>query len=271
MKFSELFSTHKPLIACIHLLALPGSPRYGGSMKKIIETAVREAEIFSKNGIDGLIVENFRDNPFYPDALPPATVAAMTAATQEVVKVFSGPVGVNALRNDASAALSIAVASEARFIRVNIHVGAAITDQGIIEGKAHETLRLRKILNDQILIFADVAVKHASILGNRTIIDETKDLSTRGMADAIIVTGKQTGVEANLEEINNVKENTTLPVLIGSGITDRNIREYFSLSDGFIVGSFFKKDGIADNGIEEHRIQKLITTYRSIKQSNGLN
>jgi membrane complex biogenesis BtpA family protein len=206
----------------------------------------------------------------YPEALPPATVATMTAATQEVVKVFSGPVGVNALRNDASAALSIAVASGARFIRVNIHVGAAITDQGIIEGKAHETLRLRKILNDQILIFADVAVKHASILGNRTIIDETKDLSTRGRADAIIVTGKQTGGEANPDDIKKVKENTTLPVLIGSGITAQNLKEFFSLADGFIVGSFFKKDGIADNGIEEHRVQKLSSTYQSLKQSNGL-
>jgi hypothetical protein len=270
MKFSELFSSHKPLIACIHLLALPGSPGYGGSMKKIIETAVQEAEIFSKNGIDGLIVENFRDNPFYPDALPPATVAAMTATTQEVVKVFSGPVGVNALRNDASAALSIAVASGAHFIRVNIHVGAAITDQGIIEGKAHETLRLRKMLNDRILIFADVAVKHASILGNRTIIDETKDLSTRGMADAIIVTGNQTGGEANPDDIKKVKENTTLPVLIGSGITDRNIMKYIGLANGFIVGSYFKKDGIAKNSIEKHRVQRLSATYQSLKQSNGL-
>jgi hypothetical protein len=268
MKFNELFTTPKPLIACIHLLPLPGSPRYGGSMKEIVETAVREAAIFNQYGCDGLIVENFRDNPFYPDDLPPVAVAAMTVATKEVVQVFKGPVGVNALRNDAKSGLSIAVASGARFIRVNVHTGAALTDQGIIEGKAHETLRLRKMLDEQILIFADVAVKHASTLGNRTIEDETKDLATRGMADAIIVTGNQTGGQANPEEIIKVKISTDLPVLIGSGITNQNLREYFNLADGFIVGSFFKKDGIAENEVEEERVHKLATAFELLRQSN---
>lgn len=267
MNFKDLFPTRKPLIGCIHLAPLPGSPGYAGSMKKVIETAVWEAELFNKYEIDGLIVENFRDNPFYPDNLPPETIAAMTAVTQEIVKVFPRRVGVNALRNDARAALAIATASGAHFIRVNIHIGAAITDQGIIEGKAHETLRLRKLLNDQVLIFADVAVKHASPLGNRTIIDETKDLTLRGMADAIIVTGNQTGGQADTDEIKKVIENTSLPVLIGSGITDSNLPEYFNLADGYIVGSYFKKDGKANNQVEENRIQKFTTVFQSLNNS----
>jgi len=90
------------------------------------------------------------------------------------------------------------------------------------------------------------------------------------MADAIIVTGNQTGGEANPDDIKKVKENTTLPVLIGSGIADRNMREYFSLADGFIVGSYFKKDGLAKNNIEKHRVERLSATYQSLKQSNGL-
>jgi membrane complex biogenesis BtpA family protein len=264
MKFSELFTSGKPLIACIHLQSLPGSPGYEGSMKKIIESALEEATLFSKYGIDGLIIENFRDHPFYPDALPAETIAAMTAVSCEVVKVFPGPVGINALRNDARAALAVATASGAHFIRVNIHIGAAVTDQGIIQGKAHETLRLRKILNNNILIFVDVAVKHASSLGNRNIVDETKDLTTRGMADAIIVTGSQTGGQADPEEIIKVRKNTELPVIIGSGITESNINDYFDLADGFIVGSFLKKNGKADNFVEEKRVKMFDSTFQAL-------
>jgi membrane complex biogenesis BtpA family protein len=117
------------------------------------------------------------------------------------------------------------------------------------------------------LIFADVAVKHASPLGNRTIIDETKDLTLRGMADAIIVTGNQTGGQADTDEIKKVIENTSLPVLIGSGITDSNLPEYFNLADGYIVGSYFKKDGKANNQVEENRIQKFTTVFQSLNNS----
>ncbi len=113
----------------------------------------------------------------------------MTVVTNEITKVFKRPIGINVLRNDAKAAMAIATACDIQFIRVNVHIGAAVTDQGIIEGKAFETLRLRKSLNSDVLIFADVAVKHASPLGNRSITEETKDLSERGMADAIIVSG----------------------------------------------------------------------------------
>lgn len=269
MNFKDLFPTRKPLIGCIHLASLPGSPGYEGSMKKVIETALWEAELYNKYGVDGLIVENFRDNPFYPDKLPPETIAAMTSVTCEIVRTFTRPVGVNALRNDARAALAIATASGAYFIRVNIHIGAAITDQGIIEGKAHETLRLRKLLNDQVLIFADVAVKHASPLGNRTIVDETKDLTLRGMADAIIVTGNQTGGQADTNDLKKVLENTFLPVLIGSGITDDNLSEYFNLANGFIVGSYFKKEGKTSSQVEENRIQKFTAVFQALTNSDN--
>lgn len=130
--FRDLFPGRKPLIACIHLWPLPGSPDYGGDVEKVVELALDETRIFSACGVDGLIVENYRDTPFYPGPLPPETIAAMTAVTREVKRSFRGPVGVNALRNDAHGALAIAQAGGADFIRVNIHTGAALTDQGII-------------------------------------------------------------------------------------------------------------------------------------------
>ncbi len=264
MNLNTVFGNTKPLIACIHLMPLPGSPGYSGSMKEVYETALTETAIFKKYKVDGLIVENFRDMPFYPDKLPAETIAALTAVTREIIREFDGPVGVNALRNDAYAALSVAVAAECQFIRVNVHTGAAITDQGIIEGKAHTTLRLRKTLHSNALIFADVAVKHASPLGSRSIELETRDLSERGLADAIIVSGDLTGSEAKTEDILKVRKNTSIPIILGSGATSANLDKYFPLVDGMIVGSYFKKDGKAGNLVEETRVDEFVSKFKSL-------
>ena len=254
MSFNSLFKNKKPLIACIHLMPLPGSPGYSGNMDEVFDIAMKEVEIYKRHSVDGLIVENFRDVPFYPDKLPAETIAAMSSITREIVKVFQGTVGVNALRNDAQAAMAIAVATQANFIRVNVHTGAAITDQGLIQGKAFKTLRLRESLKSNVLIFADVDVKHAVPLGNRGLPLETKDLTERGLADAIIVSGDGTGKQTELTDIKTVKENTHLPVILGSGVTPDNLKIYYEIADGFIVGSYFKKDGIANNRVDEERV-----------------
>lgn len=263
MNFKKLFQNNKPIIGCIHLLALPGSPCYCGNMATILNQALKETEIYNNQKVDGLIVENFRDIPFYPDQVPAETIASMTMITHEIKKVFKGPVGINVLRNDAHAAMAIAVATQAQFIRVNIHLGAAVTDQGIIEGKAFDTLRLRRSLNSEVLIFADVDVKHASPLGNRSIEDETKDLTERGLADVLIVSGSFTGGETNLKEINRIKQNTDLPVIIGSGVTIDNLNNYYSSADGFIVGSYFKTDGRANNQVEAMRVQQFMEKFKT--------
>lgn len=264
--FNKLFIQPKPVIGCIHLLPLPGSPDYEGNFNSVIETAVKEAAIYQNEGVQGIIIENFRDSPFYPDQLPAETIAAMTAVSLCVKDVFSGPIGINALRNDAHSALAIAVATNAQFIRINVHTGAALTDQGIIQGKAHETLRLRSMLKSNVLIFADVAVKHAAPMAPRPIEMETSDNVERGKADAIIVSGSHTGGETNVEMLGKVKNSSRKPVLIGSGITVENLEVYFNLSDGFIIGSYFKKDGNVLNIVDENRVKLLMQKINTIKK-----
>jgi hypothetical protein len=206
MTFKDLFNSQKPLIACIHLQPLPGAPLYSGSMDDVLEKALHETQTFKKYGVDGLIVENFRDVPFYPEELPNETVAALSVVAHEIKKAFNGPVGVNALRNDADAALSIAVAAGLDFIRVNIHIGAALADQGIIQGKAYNTLRKRKDLNSNALIFADIRVKHAAPLGSLSLEQEVQDTVHRGLADAVIVSGSGTGLKTDVHELVQVKQ-----------------------------------------------------------------
>ncbi len=258
MNYKDIFTSPKPIIACIHLMPLPGAPFYKGEMESVFETALQEVAIFKKYNVDGLIVENFRDMPFYPEKLPPETIAAMSAVIREIRNSFPGPIGVNALRNDAQSAMAIAIATQAQFIRVNIHTGSAVTDQGLIHGKAHETLRLRANLKSDVLVFADVDVKHASPLGNRGIEAETRDLTDRGLADAIIVSGEGTGQPTKSLDIERVRENTNLPILLGSGVNPGNLKALSEIADGLIVGSYFKKDGKAVNTVEEGRVKSFM-------------
>ena len=264
MNFKELFGRKKPVIACIHLLPLPGAPRFAGDMRAVYDTALEEADIFKSRGVDALMVENFRDKPFYPGRLPAETVAALAAATREVVKATALPVGVNALRNDALSAIAVAAAAEAHFIRVNVHMGAVVSEQGVIQGLSHETLRLRAALRSKALIFADVGVKHAAPLADRGLPAETRDLAERGMADAIIVSGELTGVETKPEDVDLVAAHTRLPILIGSGTTPENLSKVFSKADGFIVGSYFKKGGRGENRVEAKRVEAFMQKFKSL-------
>lgn len=264
MQFSTLFPATPAVIACIHLQSLPGSPRYAGSMRAVCDTALQELEIYERAGVHGVIVENFRDQPFYPGIVPPETIASMSVVLSEIMRSTRLPVGVNVLRNDAAAALAIATATGAAFIRINVHLGAVVGDQGIIEGKAYETLRMRARLESDVLIFADAAVKHAAPLAPRGLEAEVRDLEGRGLADAIIISGTATGAETDMADLTKAKGATRLPVLIGSGCTPQNIAKMAGIADGFIVGSAFKHGGVADGSVDRARVEEMIAVMRGV-------
>lgn len=266
MQFTSLFNTPKSLIACIHLLPLPGSPGYQGSMTEVYDQALAELEIFKKYKVDGIIVENFRDRPFYPHRVPAETVASLAVVGREIVKNAGNiPVGVNVLRNDGESAIAIANAIEAQFVRINVHMNAVVSEQGIIEGLSHLTVRLRAHLRSNVLICADVRVKHATPLADRGLSVETRDLTERGLADALIVSGELTGAETSADDVDIVKRNTNRPVLIGSGTTPNNLSKFFERADGFIVGSYFKRDGYGNNVVDSERVAMFCNRLESLR------
>ncbi len=147
MKFEPTFGTAAPLVGMVHLPPLPGAPKAPDdgdkAMRAALDRAASDARALDRGGVDGIVIENFGDAPFYPDEVPPHVVAGVTRAATAVAAETDIPLGINVLRNDAEAALSIAAAVGADFVRVNVHTGARVTDQGIVQGRAHETLRLR--------------------------------------------------------------------------------------------------------------------------------
>jgi len=246
------------LIGVVHLPPLPGSPRAAASIDACLEQARRDARALVDGGADGVIVENFHDAPFFAESVPPITVAAMTAICRELRAGIPVEMGINVLRNDAEAALAVAVASGAEFIRVNVHTGAMLTDQGIVTGRAAETLRLRRALGaERVRIMADVLVKHAVPLGPQQLADAVADAVERGLADAVIVTGSATGAAASPEDVRRAAAATTAPVYVGSGISAENAGTYVPPAAGVIVGSWLKLDGIVGNPVDQARVREL--------------
>jgi membrane complex biogenesis BtpA family protein len=254
-----LFGKAKYVIGMVHLLPLPGSPRWNAGMRDVLERAVADANALEGGGIDGLIVENFGDVPFCKGRVEAQTVSAMTLAGAAVRDAVSIPVGVNVLRNDARSAMAIASVIGADFIRVNVHVGAMVTDQGIVEGNAQDTMRYRRELGADVKVFADVLVKHAAPLGDQTIEQVARDTAYRGLADALIVTGSGTGEPTDLEDVVRTREAVPeVPVLVGSGVHDGNVAELLSLADGVIVGTGLKEGGITTNRVDKAVVAKLM-------------
>ncbi len=258
-------NTH--LVGMVHLAALPGSPLANLSIDEIVEKAVLDATALQAGGADSVIVENFHDVPFRPGQVDPHTVAMMTRVCREVREAVDIEVGVNVLRNDGPAAIAIAAATGCSFIRVNIHTGAMLTDQGMISGQADETLRLRRLLGveNAVKILADVFVKHATPLGNMSVEDVVEDMVYRGLADGIIVSGSATGKAADLDFVRQVASSSGLtPVYVGSGITAANVANYLPHAAGVIVGSSLKFDGLVDNLVDVERVRALHTAIRAV-------
>ena len=263
MQLLDVFDTSKPVIGMLHIPALPGSPKNTLGLDAIVEWVLADAEALAGGGIDGLMIENFGDVPFYPEHVPQHTVAFMTRLALEVNRRFNLPLGINVLRNDACAALAVAAAAGARFIRVNIYTGARLTDQGVIQGAAHEILRYRKLLGYDVKVFADVDVKHSAPLAIRKLDEEVADIVSRGCADAIIVTGSATGSPTSVEDLWIARECAGgAPVIAASGVDLLNVAPILNAADGLIVGTAFKRDNVTTNPVDSDRVRAFMEALR---------
>ncbi len=264
MDLYQLFKTQTPIIGVVHLLPLPTSPRWAGSLKAVIDRAEQEAAALKSGGVDGIIVENFFDAPFTKSQVDPAVVSAMTVVTQRIKSLVGLPLGLNVLRNDAKSALAIATCLNCEFIRVNVLTGVMATDQGLIEGEAHHLLRYRRELGSNVKIFADVLVKHAHPLSSPNLTVAVKDTIERGLADAVILSGWATGSPPNLEDLElALRAANGTPVFIGSGASWENIATLMQAADGVIVSSSLKRQGRIEQPIDPNRVSQFVEAAQS--------
>ena len=250
------------MFGMVHLLPLPGSPLWGGSLEDVIERARRDAATLSAAGFTGLVVENFGDRPF-GRTVGAETVAAMAVVIDRIASETDLPIGVNVLRNDARSALAVASATSSSFIRVNVHVGTMATDQGVIDGEAADTLRYRRALGaEDVAIFADLLVKHASPIVEVDPVEASRELRERGLADAVLITGRATGAPADTAFLSRVRSGLDAPLLVASGVTAANIRTFAPSCDGFIIGTSIKHDGRSDAPVDPDRAKEMVSALK---------
>ena len=246
-------------IGVVHLPPLPGSPTSSWTFRQVLEHAKRDAQRLVKGGVDGLIIENFGDAPFVQGEVEPTTIAFMTRIALEIKEIIQEKsLGINVLRNDASGALAVAAATEAEFIRVNIHTGVMATDQGLITGRARETLLQIKRYELNTKIAADVHVKHATPLADESFIQAAKDTWHRGHANAIIVTGSGTGQPVQAAQLKELVANIpNAPLWIGSGLNPDTIEDYRGLFHAAIIGTWLHEDGILNRPVDTERVRTM--------------
>lgn len=249
-----------PLIGMIHLPSL----RYKGKISDgSIYYAIDEAKKLEELGYSGVMMENFGDIPFEKSRVSDSVLIKMSIIFNEIKKNVKIPLGVNILRNATMQALSLATTLDLSFIRANIWESAYITDQGIIEGAALETIKLKEELGSSVKILADIHVKHAYPLGNFSILESAENALLRGKADAIIVSGISTGREPDLASIKNLSEHGFKPI-IGSGLSINNIDIFGNLISGAIVGTSIKEDHDVQNPIDITLASNLIDAWNNM-------
>lgn len=266
----EIFNANKAVIGVIHCKALPGSPGYEGeSLQSLYEFALNEAKKYARGGVDGIIVENHGDIPFSkPEDIGPETIAAMSVMAHQVSRSISLPVGINFLANAAIPAISVAKACEGSFVRINQWANAYVANEGFIEGEAAKATRFRSwIRANNIKIFADVHVKHGAhaIVNDRSVPEMARDAEFFD-ADVLIATGQRTGDSTNTDEVISIASGTQLPVIIGSGVSHDNIEDLLSVSEGVIVASSLKEDGVWWTPVSEDKVKKFMQTVNKLRK-----
>lgn len=266
-RLRDMFGVDKPIIGMVHLWPLPGAPGYSGyDVDTIIERALEDAHTLVDNGVDGLIVENMWDLPYYVGTdTPLETMTCQAVAARKVVEAVDVPVGINVVHNGGEVELAIAVASGADFIRVCLLTGARLWDTGELDrGCAADLLRKRKELQaEHIKLFADVDKKHSIPfpgLDLETHIEWTEFY----LADALIVSGRMTGDAPDVEYVREARRLARRPVLLGSGTSADNIADFLEFADGAIVGSWLKFDGVAENPVDSERVRRYVDAARGV-------
>jgi membrane complex biogenesis BtpA family protein len=263
MDLSSLFERSKPIIGMLHLLPLPGSPRFEGNINVIYERAEWEAGILAEAGVDGIIVENFGDEPYLIGEPTSAQLALMAGITCQASRNVNVPIGVNVQFNAWQAELAIAYACGATFIRVEIFVDTAISAQGIVQPCSAQITRYRKALGaESVALWADVQTKYTTNLLSQSLIQSALDAEAAG-ADALIVTGAATGQATPLEAIAEAKQAVSIPVIAGSGTTIKNVADVLAVADGAIVGSALKEGGRASNRVSPDAAKAFMRAARA--------
>ena len=266
---AALFGRDKSLVGMVHVAGLPGTPRSRLAPGEIVAQAVSEAKILAEAGFDAVLLENMHDAPYLRRRIGPEVVAAMTAVVVAVRRAVEQPLGVQILAGANEAAVAVAHAAGAQFVRAEGFVFAAVADEGLLEeASAGPLLRYRRAIGaDGIAVLADIKKKHSAHAMTADIdLAETATAAEFFGADGVVVTGAATGRATSVDDVVDVRAATALPVLVGSGVEPGAVGALFAHADALIVGSWFKVGGLWSNPPDADRAAALVAAADAARE-----
>lgn len=265
-RFRRVFGARKPVIAMVHLGALPGTPLHdpAAGVNGLVENARRDLRALQAAGFDAIMFGNENDRPyeFTVDTASTATMAYVIGRLRDEITV---PFGVNVLW-DPMSSIALAAATGARFVR-EIFTGTYASDMGPWTPDAGKAMRYRDRLGRQDLaLLYNVSAEFAYSLDQRSLPDRARSAVFSSIPDAILVSGAITGEAAKMADLEAVKAVLPeVPVLANTGVKHATVAEVLRIADGCIVGSSLKVDGNTWNAVDPDRAAEFMRLARAAR------
>jgi hypothetical protein len=266
-QLERTFGVRKPIIAMLHLTALPGRPWHDvpAGIGKAVDVVGRDLAVLQAAGVDGVMFCNEADLP-YQIHVGPEIVAGMSSVVGQLKRDIRVPFGVNLLW-DPIASLAVARATGASFIR-EVMTGVYESDLGMIEPKIGEIGGYRTAIGAQnVLLFDNIQPEFASALGRRSVADRAKGAAFLGV-DAILISGPAAGTSMAMDDLRAAKAAVPdVPVIANTGVRADTVAEIFAVADGAIVGTSLKRDGVTWNEVDSDRARALVEAARAARST----
>ncbi|MDR9397394.1 BtpA/SgcQ family protein, partial [Pontimonas sp.] len=256
----------KPVIAMLHLMALPGDPGFdtAAGMRAVTDRARRELDALQSGGVDAIMFSNEFSLP-YLTKTEPITAISMARVIGELHSEISQPFGVNVLW-DGIASIDLANATDASFVR-EIFTGVYASDFGLWDTNVGQAARHRtRTAAQNVKLLFNIVPESATYLASRDIVDLTKTTVFATVPDGLCVSGLTAGASTDTQVLSQVKGAAgDVPVFVNTGVRADNAEEQLSIADGAVVGTFFKKDGVFENEADSGRVNELMGVVRSLR------
>jgi hypothetical protein len=265
-----VFNVRKPVIAMLHLAALPGDPGYdsAGGIAAVVARAREELDALQSGGVDGVMVSNEFSLP-YLTKTEPITAITMARIIGELLPDLSVPYGVNVLW-DGRASIDLAVATGAQFVR-EIFTGVYASDFGLWNTNVGEVARHRvRFGGAGVKLFFNIVPESATYLADRDLASITRTTVFATLPDAICVSGATAGSPTDTEALRVVKSAAgEVPVFVNTGVRAENVAAHLEIADGAIVGTYFKAEGVFENRAQRSRVEELMRQARAFREQRA--
>ena len=265
----NVFGVQKPVIAMVHMEALPGDPQYDShkGMEWVVERCRQDMLALQEGGVDAVMFSNERSLP-YLTKVEPITSISMARVITEVLPDLHIPFGVNVLW-DGVASIDLAVATGAKFVR-EIFSGVYASDFGLWNTNAGATARHQRAVSGEcIKLLYNIMPEASTYLAGRDIESIARSTVFNTQPDALCVSGLTAGVETDTQVIRLVKKAVPdTPIFANTGLNISNVVEQLSAADGAITGTTFKRDGFIWNEVDTRRVKEFMDLVKDFRSRN---